>query len=630
VSNLLNNGASGLIAFQRALATTSHNIANVNTEGYSRQRVDLEASTIDHRLPHQAGNGVHVAGIERLQDQFAAARVTQATSDYSQQATHHAMASQLDNLMADDALSMTPVMNEFFGALQDASSDPASTASREVVLAKAGQLADRFRSLQQQLDDTQNEVNGRLRDSVDTINEISTAIADVNKRIVASHGHMQGRAANDLLDQRDQLVVKLSEHVNVRVLDQEDGALNVFIGNGVGLVVGNRSHSLRTVVDDTSPDRVQIEIGHNDQWQVIGPRLQGGAISGLQDFETNTLNPAMHQLGRLALNLSDQFNTQHIQGLDLDGNPGGELFTSSAPRATSSSSNTGNGALAVTIDNTSILQGSDYLLRYDGANFLATRQSDGMEVTGATPLSIDGLTINLTGTPAAGDTFLVSATGRAAAFIEFSVSDTNALALAGPLSTSSSVANPGEAKISSTQTLDIADPAFNNPVDIVFTADNTFDVIDTNSGTSLATGVAYTAGTPIQFNGWEVTINGSAKNGDVHKIEPNVNGRGNNTNGLALINLQTERLIDGNKSLNDTYSALVSRVGGQTSSLQTRTNALETLHKDAIERQQATQGVNLDEEAINLARFQQAYQASAQVIATADTLFQTLLRAVAR
>lgn len=628
MTDIFNTGKSALFAFQRALSTTSHNIANVNTEGYSRQRVTLEAISTGNRDYEYNGTGVQVSDIKRIHDQFATARVNSATSDHSEQETHFQMASRLDNLVATDGISVSPAISEFFNAMQDANADASSIASRSIVIDKAEQLAQRFRSLQDQFDDAQVETNARLRAAVDNVNEYAKTIAEINVQVVSTGSHRQAHAANDLLDQRDQLIAKLSEHIEVSTVVQDNGAMNVYMGKGVRLVTDGIAEPIEAVADDTYPDRLQLLLGQGTTKLNLDAHIQGGEIGGLHDFTGNTLYPAMQELGRLSLVMADALNEQHAKGVDTLGDSGTALFETPEPQVFSSSGNTGSGVVTATIDDVNALEASDYLLRFDGANFTATRTSDGVQTTAPLPVTLDGMNLTLTGTPVSGDTFIVSATNRAAGSIESVITDPEKLALASQLSTSSDIANVGDSAISEASVTDPLAANLKDPIDIVFNTDNTFNIIDVNSGGTLSANVAYTPGDTVALNGWEVTLTGPARTGDTHRIENNVNGRGNNVNGLAMSELQDSNVVGGTQSFNDAYGSMVSGVGTRTHTAEVRTQALESLKSSAIDRQQSSQGVSLDEEAIDLTRYQQAYQASAQIIQTADTLFQSILGAI--
>ena len=630
MSNLLSNGSNSLLAFQRALTTTSHNISNVNTDGYSRQRVELQAAVPERHRNGFIGNGVRVSNVERLSDQFATSRVLQSTSVHEQHNTHHILATRLDNLVADNSLSLTPAFNDFFSSVQDANANPSSAASRGVLVSNASHLASRFQSLQNQLDNAQLEVNERTVAAVTDINELANGIAELNERITSIRGNPQSALPNDILDQRDLLLSRLAAQVDINTLEQENGAVNVYTGNGIGLVVDNQSQALRTSRGSATTERLQIEYSHGNTWINVTNRLQGGALGGLKDFENQTLIPGMNQLGQLALSFGNAVNQQHALGIDLNGNPGLDLFSVSDPTTVSSTNNTGNADVSATFADISLIQASEYSLRFTGSDYVVTRLADGEQTIGALPISLDGMDISITGTPVAGDTFTLSPTRRAAASFESLITDTESLALSSPIRTTTDLGNLSNARIADPTITNINDPQFGTAIDMVFVSDSAFNIVDAATGAVLANNVAYSSTVPIQYNGWEVTITGNPVTGDKFSALPNATARGNNSNGIAIANIQSANTINGVSTFNDAYASMVSRIGGQTRTLQTRSDALNNIRLDSIERQQSVSGVNLDEEAINLTRYEQAYQASAQVIATADTLFQTILGALRR
>lgn len=628
MTGIFSTGKSALFAFQSALATTSHNIANVNTEGYSRQRVTFEALNVGNRDYDYQGAGVGIERIQRIHDEFATTRVNSATSEHSEQEAHFQMASRLDNLVAADGISVSPAISDFFNAMQDANADPTAIASRGILIDKSEQLAQRFQSLQAQFDDAQVETNARMQASVSSVSEYATTLAEINVQIVSASGTREQSTSAGLLDKRDKLISDISEHINVNTVVQENGAMNVFIGKGMPLVIDGKAQTITTEPDDTYPDRLQILLGNGNTYVNMDAHIQGGEIGGLTDFTSNTLYPAMQQLGRLSLVMADTLNQQHAKGVDTNGDTGLDMFSTSEPQVFSSSGNSGTGTISATIDDVNVLEASDYLLRFDGANFTATRTSDGEQTTGPIPLNLDGMNLSITGTPNAGDTFIVSATNRAAGSITSLITDPAKLALAGQLSTSSNISNLGDSRISDPEVADPLSASLKDPIDIIFNSDTSYNIVDVNSGATLASSLTYSEGDTIALNGWEVSISGAARTGDTHRIENNATGQGNNVNGLALAELQASNIVDGTHNFNDAYGAMVSGVGTRTNTAEVRTDALATLKTNAINRQQSTQGVSLDEEAIDLTRYQQAYQASAQIISTADTLFQSILGAI--
>lgn len=628
MTDLLNTGKSALFAFQRALSTTSHNIANVNTEGYSRQRVEFESIPAANPGRTATGSGVNISSIERLGDQFSAARVQSATSAHSEQEAIYQMSSRLDDLVASDGVSIGPAINDLFNSFQDANLDPSSVASREVVIENMDRLTERFDTLQAQLDESQILVNERTADAAQLVDEYAHSIADINNRITSTGIDQDSQQVHDLKDQRDQLVAQLSEYLEVDTYIQDNGAMSVYIGKGISLVVDDNAQSVSAVTDTLYPDKLQIAIGDEDTSQLVKAEMQGGLIGGLNSFSSETLTQSKNELGKLALNLANTFNTQHSFGMDLDGNPGGDIFNSAEPFIQSDSKNTGTGSLNAQITDVSALEASDYELRYDGASFTATRMSDGQTTISSAPMIIDGIAFTVSGTPLAGDEFLVSATSRAAGKIDNLLTNADELALAGRLSTSTDIGNLGDTTISSASITDSEDIDLTTAVEIVFTSETSYDIVNSSDGSVQQTGAAYSDGANISLNGWDVTINGEPEAGDVHRVTPNISGRGNNSNGLSFVELQTGLHVDDTETFNDAYGSIVSKIGATTSSAKTRTTALEALRDDAIDRQLSTQGVSLDEEAIDLTRFQQAYQAAAQVITTSENLFQSILGAV--
>ncbi|MFK8083256.1 MAG: flagellar hook-associated protein FlgK [Granulosicoccus sp.] len=628
MTDILNTGKTALFAFQRALSTTSHNIANVNTEGYSRQRVDFQSVPGDRYSIFSPGGGVEISSIERLGDQFASARVSSATSAHASQEVQYQLASRLDNLVATEGMSIAPALNNFFNALQDANADPSSVASREVVIENTKQLAERFRSMQAQLEDSQSEVNDRTQEAVKMADEYGQAIANINRQIIGTASSQNSQQAHDLRDQREQLVSKLSKYIDVNTLIQDNGSMSVFVGKGISLVTDAESQRLTTVRDTLHSDRLQIQIGNDNGAVLLSAQLQGGMIGGLNEFADSTLDYAKHELGKLSLNIADKLNEQHSLGVDLDGSPGADIFGTTEPVVFSDNNNTGSSVLRARITDTQALQATDYTLRFDGANFTATRSVDGQTTTSGIPMILDGMALTMTGTAVAGDVFVVSATGSAAKSMDVLIDNPDKLALSGQLTTSTDIGNLGDSRISSANVIDSEDFDLTTPIDIIFTSNTSYDLVDSNSGAVLQGGVGYQSNGTISFNGWEVSLSGDAQAGDFHSIKPNVSGRGNNSNGLSLAGMQTGLHIDGKESFSDAYGSLVSRIGSNTNAAGTRATALESLRDNAIDRQQTAQGVSLDEEAIDLTRYQQAYQASAQIISASETLFQSILGAI--
>jgi len=205
----------------------------VNTEGYSRQSVELNT-----RLPQVngfgfAGTGVQVTSISRTYDAFIEANVRNSTTATAEFETFHALATQLDNILADPDAGVANSIQRYFNALQDVADTPAGSAAREVLLNEAQNMAKQFNEVASWLDNVRGQVNGEIRGGVNEINSLTSGIADLNESIVLQQGRSGGQPANDLLDQRDTLIRKLSELVSVTTVQQDDGSVNIMAGKEV-------------------------------------------------------------------------------------------------------------------------------------------------------------------------------------------------------------------------------------------------------------------------------------------------------------------------------------------------------------------------------------------------------------
>jgi flagellar hook-associated protein 1 FlgK len=545
---LLGTAASGLQAFQRAISVTGHNISNANTDGYTRQRVELGTRPPSFTGQGFIGNGVQIESIERVFDEFVTERLRNTTSSSSQYETLALLSGRVSNLLGDDQAGLGNGLEAFFNAVQALADDPSSIPVRQLLLAEGESLVARFHNLDTQLDSMRDEINGGLSNMVAEINSLSTAIAEANRNIVDATSQGSGAAPNDLLDERDNLINRLSELVSVRTVEQENGATNVFVGSGQSLVTGFLASELRTVPNNFDNRHLDIAVVGAGISTVITGNLTGGQLGATLDFRDRMLDPAQNGLGRIAVTVATEFNRQHGLGMDLDGVAGTDFFSVTAPQVAANLNNTGAASVTVGFDNANIddLSTDDYLLGFDGAAWSLSRLSDGQPVTmtGSGPFFADGLQIDIAGGPAAGDRFLIRPTRSASADVSM---------------------------------------LLGNPREIA---------------------AAASAAAPAP---------------------------GDNSNALLLANLQVAQTMENaTTSFQGAYGQLVGELGTQTRSAQINSDAQAALLSQAQQSRDAVSGVNLDEEAANLLRFQQAYQAIAQVISVADSTFQTLLSAVRR
>ncbi|MCW9014729.1 MAG: flagellar hook-associated protein FlgK [Gammaproteobacteria bacterium] len=633
MADLLNTTVSGLTAYQTALTTTSHNISNVGTEGYSRQRVELNS-----RLPQSFGNihvgqGVNLTDISRVIDEFTTGNIREFSSSFHRLDMFGSFASRVENLIADDQGSLMPALDEFFNAMNDVANDPSANAPRVALLGAAENLDQRFQSLATEMQKMEQEIDDRITYEVGDINALTTEIARINDSI-ARIGASDNQPS-DLLDQREQLLKQLSEKITVSVVEQTDGTLNVLVGSGQLLVTGSHSVNLTTMADAEQPDRLAVAVQSSSGNIDITNNLTGGEIGGLLDFRDNLLDSAQNRLGRTAIAMAESFNNQNVQGYDLNGNLGGNMFSSGNPEVLPNiNNNVATGVPTVTVSDATALTVSDYRASFAAGAYTITRESDNTVVAGpaAGPVfaNVDGLDFDFSGVGAvAGDSFYIRPTRNGALGFQAQITDPNAIAAASPIRTTSNVANIGDSSISTGTITDVTDANLLDTVDIFFDPANpagTFDVVDRATATVLQNNVAYTAGMTVSQNGWQVQLTGAAVAGDVLTVEENVGAATDNQNALLLADLRTQQILDnGTTTFEQSYSALTSEVGVVTQQVNINRDVEESLLNSAIAERESISGVNLDEEAADLIRFQQAYQALARVIETANTIFQTLI-----
>lgn len=628
MADLLNTSLTGMAAFQRALEVTSHNIANANTPGYSRQVAEFTTRAGFGSGNGFIGSGTQISTVKRIYDAMLGEQLRTSTTGLTRFDTIAGLAGRLDSLLADPNTGLNEGLQSFFNAVQDLANDPASIPTRQALLGEAEGLAGRFRSLDTRLDEVENEVNGRIQLAVTDINRLAEAIADVNDKIALTAGI--GQPPNDLLDERDRLVLKLGEQVSVTTAIQDDGAMNVFIGSGQSLVVGTNVRSLSVQGSEFDPTRAIVAYEGTAGSTPLDTSLTGGTLGGLLEFRSSLLDPARQALGQTALAFADRFNEQHQSGMDLRGNLGGDFFSISDPLSLYSSNNAGTGTAAATVADTTALTGADYILDFDGANYTLTRADNNQPVTltgsgtAADPFLADGIAIEVAGAPAAGDRVLIRTAAGLAGSIRTTVTDPQAVAMASPTRSAVDLGNTGDASITAARVVDRTDPNLLTSAVIEFTGPATYSINGAGS-------FAWTDGAPIVINGTEVSISGAPAVGDRFTIDANFGGSGDNSNGLALAEIQSVGVLEGGTiSVNENYGRLVSTVGATTRQVQANLDAQTVLVSNAQDEVLATSAVNLDEEAAKLVRYQQAYQAVARVVSVASTLFDTLIDATRR
>ncbi|AKJ95280.1 flagellar hook protein FlgK [Thioalkalivibrio versutus] len=624
-------GTSALLAFQRAIGTTSNNIANSATEGYSRQRTELSNLTPQFLGGSFQGQGVQVDTIRRISDDFVNTQLRNSISDQSNAELKASLAGRIDDLLGSSSSGLTPVLQDFFGAGQDLANDPTSSAARTVFLTEAESLAERFASIDRRIEEQRDIINGQIRTNVDEINSLTEAVAGLNREIVSKS--TQG-TPNDLLDQRDRVLNQLAEKVNVRITEQDDGAVNVFVGNGQALVLGGNNRELvaqSLTGDPRSPD---IGLATSGDPVNISRFIQGGELGALLETRTGIIDEAQNTLGRLAISIGAEYNQQNNLGLDLGGQQGGDIFGIGDPSVRGVPGNNSEDVPDVEFGDVRDLTTSDYRLSFDGAEYQLTRLSDGETTTldfngGTVAEPVDGLVIDVDDLGAEeGDQWLIQPTRYGSRDLSVEMTDPGRIAAAGPsLQASADENNTGMATVDGVEiTEEGFDPGvLENPV--------TVNVVDNGGLSYEVNGSEFAvdpAGTEIELDGWTLTLSGNPDAGDSFVVELDRDRPGDNRNMLAMNDLSDERLVGGDRTFGDGYNSLLANVGTRTRQAQVAQESADAQLEQARAQREAVSGVNLDEEAADLIRYQQAYQAAAQVISVSNSLFDTLLGAVRR
>lgn len=642
-SSIFGIGLSGLAAAQAGIATTGHNIANVNTVGYSRQ----EAQQLQRFPLFNGGNffgqGVDVASVRRIYSDYLGAQVIATRTEAARLSAYATELGQLDNLFGDPASGLGPALSEFFDGVNAVAAHPADIPSRQSMLAASTALVARFRQVDSQMAGLRTATDDQILSSVTAINGFVDQLAALNRRIVEVMGaSADGQPPNDLLDRRDALVGQLNDLVGASVVEQADGTYNVFMKSGQALVVGQDAHHLRALPDTQDPRRLQValELGGGSVLRLPGSEIAGGKLAALVAYRDGELTQAQNAFGRIALVLADAFNAQHRLGVDLSAIAGGAFFSVPAPATTAATTNTGSATLSASVTSAAALTTSDYEVRFDGSNWTVKRLADGTSQSFATlPQTVDGVAIAVaSGSAAAGDAFLVQPTRYAARDLATLVSDPAKIAAAAPIRTAAGALNTGTGTISAgsvtpawlasplASSLTLTYAAGSNTL-TGFPATQPVTVTVNGSSTVFAPGapVTFTAGATIAFGGVEIVLGGKPANNDTFTVLPNANAVGDNRNAQKLAALVAQNLVAGGTTLTGALAQLTAKVGAATQEMQGESAAQGALHAQTSRALQSMAGVNLDEEAANLQRYQQAYQAAGEVMRVAGSLFDTIL-----
>ncbi len=506
-NDLLGISVTGLRVSQSALSTAGHNIANANVEGYTRQRINAEANPANLKGGNYIGNGANIASIERIMNQFVVEQLRSDTSLFSSLDSYHQNISQIDSLLADTNSGLSSGLEKFFAAVQNGADNPTSIAARQLIISEAEGIEDRFDNIYARLEEIEGGVNESLSVAVSHANALIRNIAELNQKITDATGAANGSAPNDLLDQRDEALRKLSEIINIQVYDQGAGQVNVLAAGGQNLVVGSRPNMLQLQSSEEDPSKLDVLISNSVGAQIVTDKIRGGEIGGLLRFRDSVMTDAYNELGRVAVVFADTFNRVHQQGITLNGEFGGRMFYDvndpaiAGNRVIGSAGNAApaNRELSLNITDSSQITASDYSVTIAAGGAISVqRLSDGAEVAasvlpGSYPFSMefDGMELVFeSGSFQAGDSFKLQPVKSGARDFATAISNATEIAFGSPLLTDTSIGNTGNGIISAGEVLSLtgADgqplPLFQNagemspPLIVRFTSDTTYDILD--------------------------------------------------------------------------------------------------------------------------------------------------------
>ncbi len=737
-TGLLSSAISGMQGAQIALQTAQHNITNQNTPGFNRQRTVQTTNIAMLTGAGFIGQGSHVSTVDRMYDSFLGNQVNSAQTTSSELSTYYTQIAQIDNMLADPNSGLSPALQSFFTGVQQVAANPAQLPSRQAMTSSAQSLVARFQGIEARLSQMYEDVNTQLSTEVATVNSYAKQIAELNQSIVIAQSSIN-QPANDLLDQRDQLVSELNKLIKVTTTTNSDGSFNVFFGTGQQLVVGAQVMTMTAKPSTADPSRFAVGLGNAGGNQELPESLiTGGSIGGLLKFRSESLDRTANDLGRNAASLALTFNAQQALGQDLlgqstgDTNFASDFFKISSPTVLSNSRNTSGAVLTATLAAPSIdgrytlanvagtysltrqsdgsvwsgaslaalqttvqaalpanellvltgatvaagsstqvlssaadsanfytkLTNSDYRLSYDGTNHTLTRLTDGKQwATNASALppktfadlsaevaGSDGFSFALVGAMNAGESFVIRPVAEAARNLVVNptvAGDARLIAAGMPIRTTTALTNSGSGKISAGEAFSGFSATSLPAAGITLTYASgtgllTLTGVPAGANISVTVGgnttvypgptVPYSSGTQISFAGVSFEINGILSNGDSFSIVKNTAGVSDGRNALALGSLQTQNTMSGKTaSFQTAYAQLVSDVGNKTRQIAVTGEAQLALLKQSQAARESLSGVNLDEEAANLIRYQQAYQASAKSLQIGTNLFDTLL-----
>lgn len=331
ISAMMDIGKRSMMNSQTALQTTGHNIANKTTEGYSRQRVEIQTTEPVSEGNLRLGMGSKTASVTRTNNPYLERQIgnEQATLGY-----HTGMADamgrveQVYNEQINKSLNNS--MSEFFNSARELSNNPESLANKTMLKESADLLAKNFNRVNSQLTEISNDIDAQIKTQIAEINSYAADIARLNERVMSVES--QGMPANDERDQRDALLKKLGERINIRWAEGDSGMLTITAGNSAVMVAGSDAKTLEARATAAKGNKLDggLEIFYRNSEHYepanLTHQFNGGSVGGLLEVRDNIIGGLMGDVDKLAFTLGTAVNAVNRRGVDHMGQPGGEMF----------------------------------------------------------------------------------------------------------------------------------------------------------------------------------------------------------------------------------------------------------------------------------------------------------------
>ncbi|MHC4663769.1 MAG: flagellar hook-associated protein FlgK [Planctomycetota bacterium] len=568
----LNVGDRALRAISVALQVTGQNIANATTEGYHRQRVDLRPAQPTDMVAYQIGSGVEVRRIERVIDHALEQLVLESRSALGNLETLRTTYLRLEgvfNELSDADLSSA--LDRFFAAVEDLSQMPEDSGTRNAVIAAGTMLADAFGSLVHRINLARSGEDAAVRTAAEDINGYLKDIAELNRQIViAEDAGLSESEANDLRDRRDSVIEKLSEMLEVTVIEQASGTVSVYAGSDA-LVFGSTAQNLKlTTTYDNGVQITKVTIESTGQMVDI----HGGRIAGLVDGRDSVLGAYLDEINKLAGEFIYAFNLIHSEGNGLIGFR--DLTSSNFIEDVSAPLN---------------IADLDFEVVNGSFDMTTVNEATGEKITRNITVDLDGIGSN--------DTSLQALANEIQSQFNISADPNN------PQYLVKTEITGGHIRITT----------ISEGISFVFGNDS--------SGALAALGLnTFFSG----HDAWTISVNPVIEGNPDLVAAAQSFASGDNSNAQRLAALRHELVMEnGTRTFEGFYEELVGKLGAESASVQNQYASQQIMTDQILNERDAISGVSIDEETVNLMTYQRAYQASARYIAIVNDLLETLI-----